>query len=141
MSQKKKHPAPTKKRRERMRRALEYREQGAQYSQIAEKLGISKTMAYNDVQDALREITREPSEAVLKLELQRIDRLWLGLYAKAIKGDVRCVDRAIKLIDRRITLHGLNVQQHDISVEVLEALGAGFQVLDEMDIQPLDSGE
>lgn len=128
----------TKARRERMAEALRLREGGATYNEIAAKLGVSRTMAFEDVQTALKEITREPAETVLTMELQRIDHLWMRAYTMAMKGDMGAMDRAIKLIDRRITLHGLDVNRSQVDVTVMEAIREGFQLLEETPLEELD---
>lgn len=138
MSKKKNSPTYTKERRERMAKALQLKEQGATFDQIGHTLGISTTRAYNDVQDALKEITREPAEDVLKVELRRIDRLWQVAYQKAMKGDLKSMDRAISLIDRRIKLHGLDVHKNEISMEVLTTIDQAFSLLEDTPIEVLD---
>lgn len=138
MSKKKNSPTYTKERRERMAKALQLKEQGATFDQIGRTLGISTTRAYNDVQDALKEITREPAEDVLKVELRRIDRLWQVAYQKAMKGDLKSMDRAISLIDRRIKLHGLDVHKNEISMEVLTTIDQAFSLLEDTPIEVLD---
>lgn len=97
-----------RERRERMARAIQLREQGATYEQISTTLGVSKKRAYEDVRDALKEITREPAEDLFKIELQRLDRLWQVAFKAALSGDMTAMDRAIKLIDRRAKLLGLD---------------------------------
>src|ERR1700722_4049700 len=63
--------------RQRQRQALELRKAGETYRQIADALGYkSKCGAYKAVDGALREVTREPAEAVRELELQRLDELY-----------------------------------------------------------------
>ena len=121
-----------------MAKALQLKEQGATFDQIGHTLGISTTRAYNDVQDALKEITREPAEDVLKVELRRIDRLWQVAYQKAMKGDLKSMDRAISLIDRRIKLHGLDVHKNEISMEVLTTIDQAFSLLEDTPIEVLD---
>lgn len=138
MSRKKKSPTYTKQRRERMAKALQLKEQGATFDQIGRTLGISTTRAYHDVQDALKEITREPAEDVLKVELRRIDRLWQVAYQKAMKGDLKSMDRAISLLDRRIKLHGLDVHKNEISMEVLTTIDQAFSLLEDTPIEALD---
>lgn len=64
---------PTPQRRQRMRTALKLREAGTSYAAIGEQLGVATKTAWEDVQDALKEITREPAEQLLTLELARID--------------------------------------------------------------------
>lgn len=131
MARKKKTPTMTKARRERCARALQLREQGATYEQIASTLGISRTQAYNDVQDSLREITRDDADAVLDMELRRLDRLWQVVYRDALEGNLKAVDRAISIHDRRARLFGLYTIKHEVNGEILEALSESFKTFDE----------
>lgn len=119
----------TKERRERMAKALELKEQGATYDQIASTLGISRTRAFDDVDDALKEITREPAESLRDLELRRIDRLWQVVFKNAMQGNLKAVDRTIKLIALRMKLLGLDVvtDQSQSTINVAEAFSAMFQ--------------
>lgn len=98
----------TVQRRERMARVLNLRRAGATYEQIAAQLGISKTQVALDVKDGLEEVTREPAEQVLQLELDRLDALFLGVYDKGRKGSVAHIDRALKIMDRRAKYLGLD---------------------------------
>lgn len=98
----------TKARRERAAEALNLREGGATYEQIGKALGISTKRAYDDVQDCLKEITREPSEAVLDMELRRLDSLWRTAYIQAKGGDLKAINAALQVMDRRIRLQGLD---------------------------------
>lgn len=138
MTKKNRPPKITKERRDRMAKALQLREQGATYDQIATTLGISRTRAYDDVMDALKEITREPAESVLKVELRRIDKLWQVAYRAAISGDMRAMDRTVKLMDRRIRLHGLDIHHAQVDVEVIEKLQESFTLLDAAPLGDLD---
>lgn len=129
----------TRARAERMAEALNLREGGATYREIGEKLGISTKRAYDDVQDAIKDIPREPAERVLHLELERIDKLWRRAYIAAMKdGNLQAMDRCMKLMDRRMRLHGLYTQEVNASVEVTEKLASSFTLLDDTSLDDLD---
>ena len=100
--------AITKARRERMARALELRELGTTYESIATQTGVSTRQAYEDVQDALREITREPAESVLAVELRRLDAILYPRTQQARDGDQGAVDRVLRIMDRRAKYLGLD---------------------------------
>jgi len=51
------------------------RSRSMSYRQIAEALGISVSMAYEGVRRALAGLVAEPAEAVLEMELRKLDRL------------------------------------------------------------------
>jgi hypothetical protein len=94
---------------ERKRQALELRKSGATYAQIRDAVGYRSTAsAYQAVVSALRELTREPAEEVLRLELARLDRLLLAVWPRAIQGDDRAIRSAVAVLERRAKLLGLD---------------------------------
>lgn len=96
---------------ERQARALELRKAGATYDHIARQLGYAnRGNAYRDVTDAIRAITAEPAKDVLRLELERLDAMLMGLWAAARTGNQGAVDRVVRLMDRRAKYLGLDQQ-------------------------------
>jgi hypothetical protein len=101
---------------DRRRRALELRRTGATYEQvaslIAEQFGLPKynrSRAFEDIDFALSELNREfsiDSEHLRRLELEKLDRLELGLWKSAINGDPQSVKVFVSLMDRRAKLCG-----------------------------------
>jgi hypothetical protein len=94
---------------ERQRQALELRRAGATYDQIAVKLGYKGHQgAWKAVQSALRKTLKEPAVAVRRLENDRLDRLTLALWPRAISGDLKAIDRVLRIMVRRADLNGLD---------------------------------
>jgi hypothetical protein len=90
------------------RHALRLRRLGMTYLQIAEQCGYSSApAAYRGVTRALKATYREAAYEVLALELDRLDRLQVRVWEKAINGDLRATDRMLAIIDRRANLLGL----------------------------------
>jgi predicted transcriptional regulator len=58
-------------------RALQLRQAGATYSQIGQQLGVSESRACRIVQDGLDQAIRESAPQVRRLELARLDQLWV----------------------------------------------------------------
>ena len=129
----------TEERRHRAARALELRRDFVPYRDIATKLGVSLRTAYDDVQKALEEITREPAEDVLKMELERLGSMHLRLASEIARVtgqlkqggeiDLRAVDQVRKLIDsqvrvseRRAKLLGLEVQRQEVTFDSADAI-------------------
>ncbi len=93
----------------RRKRALDLRVAGASYEQIAAALKLAdKSNARRDILEAIAEITREPAEEVLALELARLDAMFMGLWPEARKGDTHAVRAAIRVMDRRAKYLGLD---------------------------------
>lgn len=145
----------TEERRHRAARALELRRDFVPYRDIAAQLGVSLRTAYDDVQKALEEITREPAEDVLKMELERLGSMHLRLTSEIARVtrhlkqsgeiDLKAVDQVRKLIDsqvrvseRRAKLLGLDIIKHDVSDDLMDALTTGFELLDDTPLDELD---
>lgn len=139
---------------QRRRKALELRKAGVTYNGIGQTLGISETQARKDVEQAIKSITREPAEQVLALELERLDRLFYEAFRYAthsvirhtdendnkfdIKLDtdqqMRAIDRAVKLMDRRAKYLGLEqAPRNDAMTQVLGEMAKAFALIEESD--------
>ena len=128
-----KRGTPTKKRhetQEKRKRALELRLKGYSYPMISDALNVSTAYAWKLVDTALSKITQEPSEAVIKQELMRLDDLYTkaydvleGLHLYVNSGEVvyhdgnaltdtgpvlHAIDRCLKIAKRRADLLGLD---------------------------------
>lgn len=106
---------------ERQRKALELRKSGLDYRSIAERLGYSSVAGvYKAVQVALKKTLQEPADELRAIEVERLDRMLLGLWPKAIKGDTWAVDRVLKIMERRATLLGLDApQKREVTTDVV----------------------
>lgn len=96
---------------QRRARAVELRSDGRTIRQIAEELGVSVATVHDDIQRALDAV---PAEAVGTLRMQeqeRLDRLQQAVWGAAMDGDLSAVDRALKIIERRCKLMGLDSPQ------------------------------
>ena len=58
---------------------------------------------------ALKEITREAAEDVRTMELERLDRMFGVHYLNAQAGDVDAVGAAMRIMDRRAKLLGIDL--------------------------------
>ena len=96
---------------ERKKNALELRLAGASYRDIAQALEVSPATALQDCKEALADIPAQQADEMRTVELSRLDRLQRAVWPRAIKGDLQAVDRAIKIIDRRAKLFGLDAPQ------------------------------
>lgn len=96
-------------RRERDAKILEMRKQGYTQTEIAATLGIANHSTISRaITRALKEITREPSEELLELELLRLDELVKTAHQQLGTGNrLYAIDRLLKILDRRAKLLGL----------------------------------
>jgi hypothetical protein len=95
---------------ERKRRALELRRAGASYEQIADQIGYAnRGGAHKAVTSALKTAVQEQADELRTLECERLDRLLLAVWKAAIDGDLKAIDRALRIQEQRARLLGLNL--------------------------------
>lgn len=89
--------------------ALELRKAGASFQLIADKLGYGgPSGAYKAVESALLKTLQEPANEVRKLEVERLDGMWLALYPAMRSGDPSAIAQGLKIMERRAKLLGLD---------------------------------
>jgi hypothetical protein len=96
---------------ERRTRALELRKQGLSYREIGRELGISEQRAHRVITAELARLNAKRAEQaaeVTRLELERLDSMWAGVWEKAKAGDGPAIDRALAIMGRRAKLLGLD---------------------------------
>ena len=90
-------------------KALELRMEGMKFDDIANELGYnSKQAAFDAVSRELKAITREPAEEVLRIDLERLDRMWGIHYLNAQAGDAVALSSCMRIMERRARLLGLD---------------------------------
>lgn len=113
-------------------KALEMRMSGLPYSQIAASLGYKgRSSAYSAVMRVLDRREQEPAEKVRNLELQRLERLLMAYWPRAIRKrapDVHAAKMCLDILTRRARMLGLDAPvKVDITDLVREvALAAGL---------------
>ena len=92
--------------------ALRLRQRGLTYDAIAERIGYANSsVAYKAVMLELKRQMKEPAEQVRELEIERLDRMLLALQPKIDAADTRAIDTALRLMERRARLLGLDAPQ------------------------------
>lgn len=134
---------------EKRARALELRKAGASFDQIAQQVGYgSRGRAYEAVMQGLAEVTLEPAEELLKVELQRLDAMQVGLWGKARVGDVQAVAAVLKVMERRAKLLGLDnvearlaaVAEQELELQQRQAYAVAVALSAVMDLLSVDPG-
>lgn len=129
---------------ERRTKMVRMRLAGLDWDTIAERLEYSnRAAACKDLSRTLTQYLAEQNSAVEELrevELMRLDRLLASVWTAAIGGDNRAVETAIKVIDRRCKLLGLDapVRAEVMTVDAIDAeihrltreLGAGIEAVE-----------
>ncbi|GAA4946085.1 hypothetical protein HD597_006763 [Nonomuraea thailandensis] len=93
--------------------AVQMRIAGVSPTVIADRLGYSGAASVSkDIDRALQKAAKQEqmaSEQLLKLEIDRLDRIMASLWPKVVKGEVQACETALKCINRRSTLLGLDL--------------------------------
>jgi hypothetical protein len=119
---------------------LELRRAGVSFARIAEQVGVNdKSQAHKIYRRALARTLQEPAAEIRELEAERLDRLQVAVWTKALKGDLGAVDRVLRVMERRARLLGLDhadgIAERALQLEAarvrLVALAFG-KVLDEL---------
>jgi DNA-binding CsgD family transcriptional regulator len=116
---------------ERRVRAFGLRKAGASYRQIAQQLGVSLNTAWADVNAELleyRDQVKADVAEVRDMELQRCDEMILGLWPHVRKGDAKSVFAAVKVMERRAKLLGIDAptkQEHSGNLTVRRVVFGG----------------
>lgn len=118
---------------ERRRAAVQLRIEGKSWQQIADLLGYdSKGGACKDVSRALQKAVTDlalPLEEYRQLELDRLDAMQEALWPKVLDADTRAIDTALRLMDRRAKLLGLDAPTRTEGVLSLDVIDASIAAL------------
>lgn len=89
---------------------LELRRAGLTFDAIAREVKIpgGRSDAHKIYKRALTRTLVEPAAEIRQLEADRLDRLQVAVWSKALRGDLGAFDRVIKVMERRARLLGLD---------------------------------
>jgi hypothetical protein len=97
---------------DREQRIIELRRTGATWRQVADQMGYAgPSGAYQAYQRIANRFIRPKLEELRDIELDRLDRLQLGIWAKAASGDIKAIDSVLRIIEKRAKLLGLDSAQ------------------------------
>ena len=106
-------------RKERRHMALEFRRQGMTFEEIGIEMGISTNSASQIVNRVLRKMAKMDAETVKvlrALELERLDAMQAQIWPEAMSGDLKAIDRILKIMERRAKLAGLDAAtKHELA--------------------------
>ncbi|GAB2918582.1 hypothetical protein ACFMQL_20475 [Nonomuraea fastidiosa] len=100
-------------RHERRYQALQMRIAGVSHAVIAQRLGYSSpAVVGKDITAALKKAAKAEAmaaEELLHLEINRLDRMMASIWPKVLKGEVNAVEAALKIVNKRANLLGLDL--------------------------------
>lgn len=99
------------KKAQRQAEALKMRRAGLSYRDIADQLNVSIGRAHGLVSEAITQLieaVQETADHVRAIELERIDRMIMGLHSSATSGNPAAVAAMLKCMERRAKYLGLD---------------------------------
>lgn len=100
-------------RHERRYQALQMRIAGVSNAVIAQRLGYSSPqLVSKDVTTALKKAAKQEAmaaEELLNLEINRLDRMMASVWPRVLKGEINAVEAALKIVNKRASLLGLDL--------------------------------
>lgn len=90
-------------------KVLELRRAGLTWQRIAEEVGYADhTGAYAAYKRAIKRTMQQPADELRQQELDRLDRLQLAAWPKAMQGHIGSIAIIVRLMERRARLLGLD---------------------------------
>lgn len=106
--------------------ALQLRMAGTSFQAIADALGYTTPQgAYEAVKAALLATVREPADELRKVDLERLEKMLFGIWRQATEGNQGAIDRALRVLERRAKLLGLDAP---VKTELTGADGGPLKV-------------
>ena len=136
---------------ERRIKSIEMRKKGHTLTEIGDALGVTATTINNDIKFMLKEYNERSTEQIEQmraLENARIEHLIKSIWDEAIGDDVlkkynddglveytsgqlKSMDRVIKLLERKAKLNGLDIPSKSESEDIAQSAIAAFRELAE----------
>lgn len=95
-------------------KVIHLRLQGYSFSEIAASSGISKTRAYQIVQEYIQEYRKDHAESIeqmVELDSQRMDNLMRALWTRFNDGETPAAGLILKLLERRAKMLGFDAPE------------------------------
>lgn len=91
-------------------KVLELRRAGLTWQRISEQVGYADPSgAYAAYKRAIKRTLQQPADELRQAELDRLDRLQLAAWPRAMQGDTQSIGTIIRLMERRARLLGLDM--------------------------------
>jgi hypothetical protein len=101
-----KRSARTIRARQRQQQVLQLRLAGLSYPKIAEAVHVSSSQVERDLIAAMADITREPAEAVFRMEMERLDAMTTAHFVPACQGNIASTHALLRIMEHRSRLMG-----------------------------------
>lgn len=111
------------------RKIVQLRLAGAQLEEISVVIGISTSQVSRDLSNAIKNMPQERAEELRSIEAMRLDRLLRSVWKNAVDGDLKAVDRALRISERRAKMFGLDTLTVSAGSDLKEAIAEQFKAL------------
>lgn len=88
--------------------ALELRKAGLTITEIAARVGLSRTQVHRVIDRLLKDTKAEAADELRTLELARLDTAQVAIWAQVRQGNHGAIDRLLRIMERRAKLLGLD---------------------------------
>lgn len=113
--------------------AMTLRLAGLSYGQIAERMEISTSGAYDMVKRSFQTVEAANVDEMRELENHRLDRAQAAIWPKVLKGDEKSIGTFLNISGHRARINGLNSPTKvDISMGVRTEMETALNNLEEM---------
>lgn len=111
--------------------ALRLRTAGLTYRQIATALGVDVATAHRRTQRALEAIPFDAVDEHRQLEAERLDSLTQAIWQSAMSGNLKAIDTALRVMERRARLLGLDLPVRQVVEQwTMESVGDAIKRLE-----------
>lgn len=99
--------------------ACDLRRAGLTYQEIADALGMSDpSVARDAIIRSRKAVIKEPATELVAWETERLDTILAAIWPKVQKGDLRAIDRVLKVMERRAKYFGLDAPEKIVHMPV-----------------------
>lgn len=113
--------------------ALSLRLSGLSYEDIAKHLSISSVKASQLVNETLERAENQSVDQMRELENSRLDRAQAAIWSSVLKGDLKAIDRFLRISQQRSKINGLEAPKKiDLSVGVKQEMQNALSELEEL---------
>jgi len=93
---------------------MRLRRDGCTFREIGQQLNCTPQYCHRVITECLEKLATEyvnTAAQLREMEAARLDAAQLAVWPKAIKGDLRAIDRVLRIMERRAKLYGLDAPQ------------------------------
>jgi hypothetical protein len=114
---------------------------GHSYPKIGEAMKMTATYAYNLVSEGMEQMVEEPAQAVLEMELHRLDEMQAAVYPDAVAGDHSAINSVLRIQERRAKLMGFDTIKFEGRMQTEHTETKKIEVIHYVIVDPQESDD